>query len=363
MPGIYLRHGNGYVAMRETPYDAEDVLQELIECHPEMLAGGEEEHESLILVRREAGVSDREAAAARWSLDHLYVDSHGVPTLVEVKRSSDTRSRREVVAQMLDYAAHARTSFSVERMADWLEESARQRGTTAAETLLEAFGVEDVESFWQTVDTNVKAERLRLVFVSDSIGAELRTIIEFLNRQMSATEVLAIEVKQYTDAEGVHQTIVPRLVGDTAEARASKRPALHGERLDHEMLVETIAERSALAGEAAAAVLGWAERDAELDVRYTRTGGVIEIDSAPLIRLWTNPEWVDRPLEVRLETLATHGEPWDSEHIEELVRQLDELGLNLGPGRRWPRAPLEPLAVEPTRERFFELIRKVIATL
>jgi hypothetical protein len=34
------------------------------------------------------------------------VDEAGVPTLVEVKRSSDTRARREVVARMLDYAAN-----------------------------------------------------------------------------------------------------------------------------------------------------------------------------------------------------------------------------------------------------------------
>ncbi|HSO99229.1 MAG TPA: hypothetical protein VLP43_09785 [Solirubrobacteraceae bacterium] len=44
------------MAMRETPYDAEDVLQQLIERHPEMLAGGDESGQSLILIRREAGV-------------------------------------------------------------------------------------------------------------------------------------------------------------------------------------------------------------------------------------------------------------------------------------------------------------------
>lgn len=41
--------------MHETPYDAEDVLQELIERHPEMLAGDAAAHGPLILVRREAG--------------------------------------------------------------------------------------------------------------------------------------------------------------------------------------------------------------------------------------------------------------------------------------------------------------------
>jgi hypothetical protein len=100
--GVYLRHGGTYIAMRETPYGAEDVLQQLIEEHPEMLGGEDAPHGPLVLVRREAGVSDEADAGARWSLDHLYVDADGIPTLVEVKRSSDTRSRREVVAQMLD---------------------------------------------------------------------------------------------------------------------------------------------------------------------------------------------------------------------------------------------------------------------
>jgi len=73
--------------MTEQPYDAESVLQELIASHPEMLVGDEAGHGRLLFVRREAGVSELEDAGARWSLDHLYLDSQGVPTLVEVKRS------------------------------------------------------------------------------------------------------------------------------------------------------------------------------------------------------------------------------------------------------------------------------------
>jgi hypothetical protein len=40
-------------------------------------------------VTREAGVPDGDDASDRWSLDHLFLDQDGVPTLVEVKRSSD----------------------------------------------------------------------------------------------------------------------------------------------------------------------------------------------------------------------------------------------------------------------------------
>lgn len=57
-----------------------------------------------LLVSREWGVPREEGGGGHWSLDHLFLDQEGVPTLVEVKRSSDTRLRREVVGQMLDYA-------------------------------------------------------------------------------------------------------------------------------------------------------------------------------------------------------------------------------------------------------------------
>jgi|SRR5579872_2595824 len=51
---------------------------------------------------------------ALWSLDHLFIDQDGIPTLVEVKRGTDTRIRREVVGQMLDYAANAVVYWPVE---------------------------------------------------------------------------------------------------------------------------------------------------------------------------------------------------------------------------------------------------------
>ena len=39
-----------------------------------------------------------------------------MPTLVEVKRSDDTRIRREVVGQMLDYAANGVVYWPAERL-------------------------------------------------------------------------------------------------------------------------------------------------------------------------------------------------------------------------------------------------------
>src|SRR5436309_131671 len=106
MGAIFLRQGDAFVPMREERYEAEHVLQALIAEHPEILADDEEgDRSGWVLVKREAGVADQIDGADRFSLDHLFLDRAGVPTLLEVKRSSDTRARREVVAQMLDYAA------------------------------------------------------------------------------------------------------------------------------------------------------------------------------------------------------------------------------------------------------------------
>ena len=49
-------------------------------------------------------------------MDHLFLDQDSIPTIVEVKRSTDTRIRREVVGQLLDYAANAVVYWPVERL-------------------------------------------------------------------------------------------------------------------------------------------------------------------------------------------------------------------------------------------------------
>src|SRR3954470_22987896 len=98
------------IEMRQEPFANEDAFQVLLEKYPNLLAG--DQINSLaprrwLLVRREMGIAGEEGGANRWALDHLFLDQDGIPTLVEVKRASDTRNRREVVAQMLDYAANA----------------------------------------------------------------------------------------------------------------------------------------------------------------------------------------------------------------------------------------------------------------
>jgi len=150
VPGIFLRRDEGeLVHLRGELYESEDQLQGLLEANPELLLGetSESDPSKYLLVRREAGVPEAEGGSDRWFLDHLFLDAQGVPTLVEVKRSSDSRIRREVVGQMLDYAANILAHWPPERMRDEFEARCNHAGVEPAGKVREISGA-GYEDYW-----------------------------------------------------------------------------------------------------------------------------------------------------------------------------------------------------------------------
>lgn len=225
MGRIYVLAGAGRLTpLEEAPYELEEVLQKLLAGHPDLLAGEQmtpEKPRRWLLVRREAGVPDEVGAVGRWAVDHVFLDQDGVPTLVEVKRSSDTRLRREVVGQLLDYAANAVVYWPADSLREQFETQQAADGYDPDAVIAELLGPEgDPEEFWERVRTNLHAQRIRMIFVADVIPRELRRIVEFLNEQMDPAEVLAVEIRQYV-GEGL-KTLVPRVIGVTAEAEQRK---------------------------------------------------------------------------------------------------------------------------------------------
>ena len=215
--------------LEETGYIQESDLQELLADYPDLIPGDQINPDSprrWLLVSREVGVPDGIAETDRWSLDHLFLDQDGVPTFVECKRSNDTRNRREVVAQMLDYAANGVEYWDIGRLRQTAEKESSSRGKQLDSQVLTLLD-EDVESdsieeYWATVEENLRQHKVRLIFVSDSIPKELRRLVEFLNEEMTKIEVLAVEIKSYqNDAE--EQALVPRVIGITESTRAVKQ--------------------------------------------------------------------------------------------------------------------------------------------
>ena len=238
---IYLMSEEGLIPLMESAYAAEELLQKLLADYPDLLAGDQmrpEEPRRWLLITREAAIPGEEGGLGRWSVDHLFLDQDGTPTLVEVKRSSDTRLRREVIGQMLEYAANVASYWSPSTIRGLFEERCHREGLDPEVELrrfLELAGdvgdgdpmtVQAFDEFWQRSSDSLASRRLRLVFVADVIPPELQRIIEFLNETMTRVEVLAVEVKQFVGAG--RQTLVPRVIGHTAAADDVKRTATTG---------------------------------------------------------------------------------------------------------------------------------------
>jgi hypothetical protein len=223
--GVFLLQGeHSLVPMEPGQFATEDDFQRLLSRFPELLVGDQVDPQNprrWILVKREQPISTGEIGASIWSIDHVFLDQDGIPTLVEIKRQSDSRIRREVVGQMLDYAANCITHWSLETLQSGFEKTCRETGRSSDAALRELLGAEDgVSEFWERVRTNLQAKKIRLLFVADIIPIELRRIVEFLNEQMDPAEVLAVELRQFANND--LKTIVPTVYGQT-QVTARKR--------------------------------------------------------------------------------------------------------------------------------------------
>jgi len=245
--GIFIIQPNGsLLQLNQTPYDSELILQELLAKYPNLLSGDDVESGEptrWLLVKQEMGVQNSEYSGDRWSLDHLFLDQNSVPTFVEVKRASDTRIRREVVGQMLDYAANAMAYWPVNKIRETLENTLIENDLEITEILDRLMGNDiDQSEYWKRVETNLHSGRVRLIFVADEIPRELRRIIEFLNQQMSPAEVFGIEIKQFK-GEGI-SSLVPHIVGMTADAEIRKSSGkTSSKQWDKEMFFEFLENR------------------------------------------------------------------------------------------------------------------------
>lgn len=210
--------------MNQQGFVTEDRFQKLLEEHPNLLSGSlinPDAPRKWVLVSREIGIPDEESGASRWAIDHLFIDQDSIPTLVEVKRSTDTRLRREVVGQMLDYAANAVSFWNASEIRMIFENTCKQKNLDHVIEISNLVNSQySYQQFWDQLETNLTAGKIRMLFVADLIPKELQSIIEFLNEQMTPAEVLGVEIKQYKNNE--FKTLVPRVMGRTIEAQKKK---------------------------------------------------------------------------------------------------------------------------------------------
>ncbi|MCU0542814.1 MAG: hypothetical protein MUE44_11555 [Oscillatoriaceae cyanobacterium Prado104] len=273
--GIYLiQDDDRLLEMMEQPYDSEDQLQDLLITYPNLIAGDQIDRATprkWLLISREVTLASAEETAMQWSLDHLFIDQDAIPTLVDVRRTSNAHIRQKVLGQSIDYAANAVVYWPIDSIIALFEANCRDRGRDP-EQIFEEFLGEDAneDRFWQKVKTNLQAGKIRLVFVADEISSEMRRVVEFLNEQMDPVEVLALEIKQYVSEDGL-KTLVPRSIGQTAEALQKKSSATRERRRwdESSFFAEIEARRGEDEAQTARDIYVWAkDRSPEIDIQW-----------------------------------------------------------------------------------------------
>lgn len=245
--GVFLLRGeDSLVPMQPGHFAAEDDFQRLLARFPELLVGDQidpQDPRRWILIKREQAISTGEAGSPTWSIDHVFLDQDGIPTLVEIKRKEDSRLRREVVGQMLDYAANCGAYWTLETFQIGFESTCREAGQSADAVLASLLGASaDTRKFWQRVEENLEAQKIRLLFVADVIPVELRRIVEFLNKQMDPVEVLAVELRQFTNND--LKTIVPTVYGHQSISRKrATSPSRWDEATFFDKLAQNVGEK------------------------------------------------------------------------------------------------------------------------
>lgn len=228
MATVYVVNGDGTTEPMEPVVckDEQVELQDILAKNYQLLPGDQIEPDDpcrWMLIKREMPVPDSMTGQDRWSVDFLFVDHNAVPTFVECKRFADTRSRREVIGQVLEYAANAQHLWSKESIRDYAEATAKDAGRTIPECLRE-LQVEEpdaVDAFFSRVEENLGKAVIRIVFFMEKAPEELKRLVEFLNTQMVASDVLLVEARQFRRNDV--RIVVPQLFGFTERARQVKQ--------------------------------------------------------------------------------------------------------------------------------------------
>jgi len=197
-------------------FTKEGELQDAIAKNPQILFT--EIEPKVFLVKKEVMLP----TAGR--LDILLVDENGVPVAVEVKLGKNVQSRREVVAQVFDYAADL-NSLTVDELDDLVGQSLQSILINPEKNI----------NNWRDCGANLRSGNLRIVIAVDECNESLTRIVRYMNVH-SDIDVRLVEIHKYDNGE----VLVPRIVvGGNEEDANSNQPKIN---ITHTVLLNSVAE-------------------------------------------------------------------------------------------------------------------------
>ncbi|MDQ3571464.1 MAG: hypothetical protein M3383_01225 [Actinomycetota bacterium] len=249
--------------------------------------------------------------------DVVVVDVDGSITVVECKLAKNREHHGSVVGQLLSYAAGLR-GLRYEEFRDRFE--ARDVSLTAAFQRATRW---DEDAFRRAVSQNLATGRFHLVVAVDEASKPLSQTVSYVRERMPEVDFQVLEF-------------------GNAHAQPPKRP---------EALIEAIRALSGAAGEAAETLWKWTKEEPRLQFEVKRFEGIIR-GRHTICRIRRHKD-----LRVSLDTIALQLGPPGAARIEQLGRELQELGFELRGGKA--RIPLESLRVQ----EFLALMRPIVEDL
>lgn len=187
----------------------EKWLQDTLFEHPESLPTGEIDPAFRDLVPLCCELSTESGP-----LDILYVTPEGRIVIVETKLWKNSTARREVVAQVLDYAEKL-SRWSYEKLDAQVRKAPKSNGEGLFDLVRRRYVDADEARFIDSVSETLASGRFMLLIVGDGIRSGVRDLTSFFDDYASLEFVFGlVEVAVY-DIEDVGRLILPRILART----------------------------------------------------------------------------------------------------------------------------------------------------
>ncbi len=252
MSGIWTKDGDGWTLSPPEGFPDEATLHDLIEETPEMLplSGAP----PLLIL-------GREMLLGSGYVDLVGVETSGRPVIIEIKLAFSSEARRAVVAQILAYAAHLHGTTR-EQLEDRVGSSLRQRGHASLVDAVRSVHEDafDADEFTEALDEHLREGRFRLVFVLDTVPAELMTLVAYLEHVTDKLVIDLVAVNSF-DVGGTSVVLPQRVTPERHEVTVEKTRRKESETIYHngsEQFEASISEAAPEHREALERLLQWA---------------------------------------------------------------------------------------------------------
>jgi len=161
----------------------------------------------------------RELSTPAGPVDNLYINELGLLTIAECKLWRNPQSRREVVEQILDYAAQI-SRWDYPRLEQAIGAARNEKAFSLYRFLREQQDAKigQEATFIDNVTRNLRRGRFLLLIVGDGIREQVEAIGEFLQNQAHLNFSFAlVETRLYRLPEAQGVLVVPRVLARTVE--------------------------------------------------------------------------------------------------------------------------------------------------